>query len=388
MPFCEKRCNYCDFYSQTSLEEGRLSAYVQALCKEIELYSKKYSSICICDSIFIGGGTPSAIDEKHIANILSCTMEAFSLSENAEISIETNPNSLSYEKLLAYKAAGINRLSIGVQSFCDDDLKFLGRIHSKNQALKAFDEARKAGFSNINLDLMFAFKEGFEKGMEESLSTLVNLRPEHVSFYSLQLEEGTPLYLDYLSKVFEMPDVEKDRKAYAYGVQFLKNAGYEHYEISNFSLKKKECRHNLKYWSMGEYIGIGASASSYLRENSGKKTPDIAGVRRSNVWDMDRYIERVKKAENTDELEFAEIQKNTLSEDMADYVITTMRRMKGLNFRDFKRSYGLDFFEAFPAAKDVLTDYFNRGLIYFDDEIMRFTLEGVSISNAFLAEFV
>lgn len=421
LPFCEKRCNYCDFYSQTNLDERLVSRYVNALCNELELWAKEFDfynlrygekyqqNLRIIDTIFIGGGTPSAIEARHIERIMDCVRAYFKLAEDAEISMEANPNSLTGEKLLIYKNIGINRLSIGVQSFEDADLKFLGRLHDSKTAEAAFKLARKTGFDNINLDLMFAYKENLGKSATENtceygiwenakkmVQKAIELSPEHISMYSLQLEEGTKLYEEYMKGAFDLPSEEADRFAYHEGAKMLKTAGYGHYEISNFAKPGFECRHNLKYWSMAEYIGAGASASSYVMPifencNSSDFKPSktkTCGKRKTNVADIIKYIEQLEKAEKLSDINVAELHENKLQDDMSDYVITTMRTARGLSFSDFKLRYGIDFYEAFPNAKNIMEEHVKHGLLEVSKGSMRFTLLGVDVSNSFLAEFV
>lgn len=377
LPFCEKRCNYCDFYSQTNLSQETVANYMKALQKEVSLWAKKCGEGRIVDTVFIGGGTPSAISESHIQKLLVQVQDEFDVASDVEISIESNPNSLSLKKLRAYKSAGINRISMGVQSFLDEELQFLGRLHDANAAEKTFVEARKAGFSNINIDLMFAFKKEFATNASKSIEKALKLKPEHISFYSLQLEENTQLFEDYTNDKFELPSEEEDRNSYIEGTGLLKQAGYEHYEISNFAKKGYECKHNLKYWSMAEYIGVGASASSYIER-----------TRSTNLFSLDDYIREVENAKRISDMVTMEKHQNSLKDDMSDYVITTMRTANGLVFEDFEKRYGQDFFEAFPKAHIVLDEYESKEFVKINKESLNFTLKGINISNRFLAEFV
>ncbi|MGP1570381.1 MAG: radical SAM family heme chaperone HemW [Eubacteriales bacterium] len=377
LPFCEKRCNYCDFYSQTDIDYETVEGYMKAVHKEISLWAKEYCENRKADSIFIGGGTPSAIPEFYIKKLIEHIAHEFNVDKDAEISIESNPNSLREKKLSVYKSAGINRISIGVQSFLNEELKFLGRIHDADDAKKAFTVTRNAGFSNINIDLMFAFKKEFAENALKSVEQVLKLNPEHISFYSLQLEEGTKLFEDYISEKFELPSEEDDRKTYIKGTNLLKNAGYTHYEISNFAKRGYECRHNLKYWGMGEYIGIGASASSYINRS-----------RNTNLFSISNYVKEVNNATELKDIELYEKHENSIKDDMSDYVITTMRTERGLVFEDFETRYGVCFFEAFPNAKKVIGDYERKDFVKIDKTRLNFTMQGINLSNRFLAEFV
>lgn len=377
LPFCAKRCNYCDFYSQTDLNNETIAKYIDAICKEISLWKVVFDEPKIVDSVFIGGGTPSAICAEHIKRLLAHISGEFGIERNAELSIEANPSSLGKEKLKAYKDAGITRLSIGIQSFTDAELKFLGRLHDANMAKEVFYTARDEGFSNINIDLMFGFEKEFEKNALNNLKEAVDLAPEHISFYSLQLEDGTKMFENYLAGNFELPSEETDRNTYKTGVELLKKSGYRHYEISNFAKCGYECRHNLKYWSMQEYIGLGASASSYTNR-----------TRRTNLFSIGEYVSEVQNARKLRDIRLFEEHENSNADDMSDYVITTMRTQRGLSFSNFEKRYGQSFFEAFSEADKILAEYKRREIVKINKKSLKFTLKGINFSNGFLAEFV
>ena len=377
LPFCEKRCNYCDFYSQTDMSHEMVERYMGALHREISMWAKEVSQNKQVDSVFLGGGTPSVISGGYITKLLSHIKNEFNLTNDAEISIESNPNSISKNKLAEYKKAGVNRISIGVQSFLDEELQFLGRLHDAATAKKAIAHAHEAGFTNINIDLMFAFKKEFVRNALKSLSEALKLNPAHISFYSLQLEDKTKLFEDYAAEKFELPSEEEDRNVYLEGVKLLRGAGYSHYEISNFAKCGYECRHNLKYWSMEEYIGVGASASSYM---------DMK--RTTNLFSISDYVKEVGNAKDRNDIALSEQHQNSLKDDMSDYVITTMRTANGLVFDDFKKRYDTDFFVAFPNADEVIRRYEYEEFVKINKKRLKFTVAGINFSNRFLAEFV
>ena len=390
IPFCIRKCLYCDFLSFSNCGEDTFRAYTDAVCKEIQFYGEHYCEVADAetkaqvDTIFIGGGTPTMIPADFIANIMSAIKEHFHVSEDAEISIESNPKTLTEEKLMIYKAAGINRLSMGVQSLDDSVLKKLGRVHGSSDAHEAFELARRCGFDNINLDLMFAVPGQDMDIWKKTLDETIDMSPEHISFYSLQLEEGTEFF-----KMFEKGDLpmlsdEADRQMYHYAVDRLKSAGYEHYEISNCAKAGKECRHNIKYWSLDNYLGVGLGSHSYMN-----------GCRFSNETDLKKYIkvltdeEENLSKENASHSTWVEwAQENTLEDDISDYVITAMRRMCGINFEAFETRFGKKFFEVYPEQEVLVEEWSKRGFLEVTDEYMRFTILGVDVSNTILAEFV
>ena len=267
IPFCKRKCSYCDFLSFGGCDIIRQREYVDALCKEIGAYSliaEDYSVV----TIFVGGGTPSYIPAEYIGKILNKVRKTFTVSADAEITIEGNPDSLTADKIGEYRKLGINRLSIGLQSTNDDMLKTLGRVHNYDQFIAAYSRAREAGFSNINIDIMSGLPGESMESYVKTLGKVVELSPEHISAYSLIVEDGTPLAddEDLLSK---LPSEEMDRKQYARTKLLLGGAGYNRYEISNYARTGYECRHNLRYWTGGEYLGVGLGASSYMKLSIG-----------------------------------------------------------------------------------------------------------------------
>lgn len=383
IPFCIRKCLYCDFLSFSGCDEEVFRNYADALKNEIAFYGHRLKAqnpeIVQVDSIFIGGGTPTMIQAELISSVMSAIREAFELTKDAEITIESNPKTLSAEKLKAYKNAGINRLSMGVQSLDDGVLKKLGRVHGQEDAHEAFELARACGFENINIDLMFAVPGQNMDIWKRTLDEAVSMSPEHISFYSLQLEEGTEFFRMFEKGELPMLSDEADREMYHYALKRLKDAGYGHYEISNCAKPGRECRHNLKYWSLENYLGVGLGAHSY-----------IDGHRFSNKTDLQEYIssleKRSLKKENAQWIEWQH--KNSQWDDISDYVITAMRRMKGISLREFEERFGRQFFDVYPEQKKLVEMWEQQGFISVSEDRIKFTVAGVDVSNSILAEFV
>ena len=358
VPFCLAKCKYCGFHSQGGASEAEQAEYVESLLNDIEEYGRVYGEEYIVDTVFIGGGTPSILPSPYIGEILECIFDCFTVDEDAEISMESNPKTLTYENLLSYRKAGINRLSIGVQSLNDDCLKALGRVHTAADFKRNFIMAREAGFDNINMDLMFAIPGHTMEVWEETLDEAIALGPEHISFYSLQIEEGTPFYDMYRRGEFDQVPDDIDREMYHRAIAKLKAAGYEHYEISNAAKPGRACRHNLKYWSMDDYLGIGPSASSYMK-----------GVRFA-------------------EAPLMEFHENTVEDDMSEFVFTGLRKTCGISFDEFQARYGRKFWEVFADKKAELEPYFAAGQLVETRVCLALSEEGFDISNAIMALFV
>ena len=371
IPFCRRKCSYCDFLSFPCSSEQVYGEFVTALCMEMESRRADCEDRVV-DTVFIGGGTPSLLSPHDMQRLMDAVYANFNVAEDAEITTESNPASLDREKLAAYRAGGINRLSIGVQSFDNKTLKLLGRLHDKNQALQAIQMARKAGFDNINIDLMFGIPEQSLKTWMDTVRQGVFLRPQHISLYSLQLEEGTPLYEKVCVKreLEPVPDII-DREMYHDAILFLKDAGYGHYEISNTALEGMESRHNMKYWSYEEYLGLGPGASSFFN-----------GKRFKNHAKMTNYIEDIKKRQ-------VPVSEGTIAdyserEEMGIYVFTGLRKSEGISLDDFRDRFGMDLFSVYDPA--ILRRH--KGLINLYDNQLYLTDAGMDVSNTVMAEFV
>ncbi len=385
IPFCIKKCLYCDFLSFENTAGDLHREYVNAVMRELDFYSNIYDNKFIVDSIFFGGGTPSLIDARLMKEILLWIKQKYQVDKKAEITIECNPKTIDAEKLRIYKEAGINRISIGVQTLNDMELISLGRVHQSEDAKETYALARQAGFDNINMDLMFAIPGHTCAVWQETLKQAVCLNPEHISFYSLQLEEKTKYFEMFEKGELELVSDDVDREMYHFASKFLKKSGYHHYEISNCAKPGFECRHNLKYWSMADYLGIGLGAHSYVN-----------GERFSNVRDLAKYIGILGSGDVTipakEEkarpkwVEWRHI--NTEWDDIVDFIITGMRREEGISLREFERRFGKKLFEVYPEQEGLIREYVEKGMLLLDENRMHFTIKGVDVSNTVLAEFV
>lgn len=368
IPFCVKKCYYCDFNSYSNYNELK-KEYVECLIKEMHLYKSKFEDI-ILDTIYIGGGTPTCLEETLLEKILGSCFKIFKISDMCEISIESNPGTLSRKMLKALKNCGINRLSIGLQSWEDEQLKQLGRIHTKDQFLENFNAARQEGFNNINIDLMFSLPGQSLKQWEHTLENIIELETEHISCYSLKIEENTKFYEDYQNHKLHLPDEELDRRMYQKAVQMLGERKYNHYEISNFAKKGFECRHNLLYWKGKEYIGIGAGAHSYLNHK-----------RYSNVCSPPEYIRKVKEQI----LPIDEVTVLTKEDQMAEYMFLNLRLKEGVNAQEFLERFNVELSSIFGHQ---LSRFVQLGLMEQKEQTYRLTARGIDVSNQIFIEFI
>ena len=371
IPFCLKKCLYCDFYSKACDDAELRRAYTDALLGEIAHYGKKYGKDFKADTIFFGGGTPSLMEPSHIDRIIRALRENFDVAADSEITMECNPATLTEEKLAGYKAAGVNRLSIGSQSFDDEVLAALGRIHRASDIEETVQAARKAGFDNISLDLMFAVpKQGMTK-WQASLEKALAIRPENLSFYSLEIAEGTPFGKMHEAGTLEETPIEEDRRMYAFALEQIEAAGYNHYEISNAALPGREARHNLKYWNLSDYLGLGPSAHSYIK-----------GERHSNSADLSGYIEAGGVGC------IAESYINDLEDDMAEYTFTALRTREGVSLDLFKERFGKEFWQVYEDARKEFESFVQGGYAAEDEKHIALTRKGIDISNKIMALFV
>lgn len=379
IPFCKKKCEYCDFKSYANKEE-LIEKYMKWLDFEIKEvgegnkldYENNLDKLAIVKTIYIGGGTPSFIDSKYICKILDTVKKNYTLGEDIEITIEVNPGTVDEIKLEDYKKSGINRLSIGLQAIQDKILKEIGRIHSYNDFLNTFKMARKVGFNNINVDLMLGLPTQSIEDLEDSLKEILRISPEHISVYSLIIEEGTPFYYKYETNQLELPDDETERKMYWKVKKELQKAGYIHYEISNFSKKGFESKHNLACWNQEEYIGLGASAHSYTNN-----------IRYSNIDNIEEYIKNFEKQNETDNLIFHE--KQNKESKMKEFMMLGLRKIDGIYIKEFKEK-----FECNPIFlyRKELEKLVKEGLIVIDGDNIRLTNKGLDLANLVWEEFV
>ena len=371
IPFCRKKCKYCDFLSFPCTSEQVYREYVTALCMEMDSRREDCESYVV-DSVFIGGGTPSLISPEDIRRLMDTVRKDFHLAEDAEITIETNPASITQAKLDAYLASGINRISIGIQSFDNHILRRLGRLHDKNEAFQKIQMVRKSGFTNINIDLMFGIPEQPMKTWLDTIRQGIFLGPQHISLYSLQLEKGTPLYKEvYEDKLFAPTPEILDREMYHEAIRLLRQAGYVHYEISNTAFPGKESKHNLKYWSYDEYLGLGPGASSFF-----------GGQRFKNHGKINRYIDAIKKHQVP--MDERSIERYSEQEEMGIYVFTGLRKAEGISLDDFRQRFERDLFSVYDPA--ILRRY--KGLLKLSENQLYLTDAGMDVSNTVMAEFV
>ena len=363
IPFCIRKCDYCDFLSGPSGPKEQAD-YVQALLREIQAAEEGEGRSV--SSIFIGGGTPSVLDERLLGDILREIRNRFKMKEDAEITIEVNPGTANIGKLQAYREMGINRLSIGLQSPEDRELKILGRIHNYGQFLETYQEARTVGFDNINIDLMSAIPDQTYEGWVKNLRTVAELEPEHISAYSLIVEEGTP----FAARKLNLPDEDTEYNMYEAPAQILKDYGFEQYEISNYARKGRECRHNVGYWTRQDYLGFGLGASSLY----GKE-------RFANTADMKKYLENSRNPEKIREKEPS----LTREDEMAEFMFLGLRMTKGISKADFQRCFGCTIESVYG---EVLEKYESMELLLEKDGRIFLSREGIHVSNSIMAEFL
>lgn len=397
IPFCIRKCFYCDFLSAPATEETQ-NAYVWMLCQEIQNYNiAQLYETAFCDSadrseydkesglskilkqndeesfsvitVFFGGGTPSLISAQKIAQILDELHKKFSFSDQTEITMECNPGTVSKEKLEGYGKAGVNRISFGLQSANNEELKTLGRIHTWETFADSFSLARKAGFLNINIDLMSALPGQTEASYERTLKKVMALHPEHISSYSLIIEEGTPFYERYhLGK--GLPDEDTERQMYERTKQILGQEGYERYEISNYSKKGYECRHNLCYWNGTDYIGFGLGASSM-----------VSHIRYHNCSDFSKYMQNGANPK----LLWEEINVLSKKEQMEEYMFLGLRCMEGVSVSLFEQKFGVTYDKIYGAATKKMQ---RLGLLAANQDRISLTEKGIDVSNYVLSEFL
>lgn len=384
IPFCVRKCNYCDFLSGPADRKSK-EEYVRALFKEIESYrelAKEYQ----VQTIFLGGGTPSSIDADFIVQIMNRLEDVFGFhakdNPSMEITIEINPGTVTKEKLQMYYDAGINRISFGLQSACDEELLLLGRIHTFEQFVDNYQMARIVGFKNINIDLMSALPGQTLESYQHTLEKVMALDPEHISAYSLIIEEGTPFYELYGEESTrkpekELPSEEQERLMYEKTKEWMHQHGYERYEISNYARPGYECIHNCTYWRRGDYLGIGSGAASLIQDQ-----------RFSNERDLKRYIELANQDERIsayhDELH-VEKEQLSLQDKMEEFMYLGLRMMKGVSMKEFKAYFGKSFEEVYGSVANKLIE---EDLLKVQDGWISLTDHGIDISNYVMSEFL
>ena len=368
IPFCIRKCNYCDFLSGPCSEK-QMDAYCHALCREIALWGKdvkvKNKEV---DTIFIGGGTPSLLSVSEISYIIQDIYRYFSVADDVEFSMECNPGTMSKDKLSAYAELGVNRLSIGMQSAVQRELEELGRIHTYGEFVTGYEMARSMGFDNINIDVMSAIPGQTIESYESTLKSVLKLEPQHISSYSLIIEEGTPFYEKY--KECPPVDEDTDRAMYEMTEELLSDKGYRRYEISNYSQKGYSCKHNLKYWQRKEYLGLGLGASSFLEEQ-----------RFCNVGSHERYQKTVQRGKKPIE----EIEPVSRTQAMAEFMYLGLRCMEGILMNEFERCFGVPLMNVYG---EVIDRYVSQGYMVRTGDYLALTNQGIDVSNVIFSDFI
>lgn len=371
IPFCKRKCSYCDFKSFSNIDEINQKKYVDALIKEIQ--NSQNTNKYIVTTIYIGGGTPSFINETYIKDILQAIYKKWEIKNDVEITIEVNPGTITKEKLEAYKNMGINRLSIGLQSTNNYLLNKIGRIHSYEEFIENYILARKIGFENINIDLMLALPEQNMEDLMQSVKKVINLNPEHISIYSLILEENTELWKKVKNKEENLVEDDLEREMYWKSKKAFEDAGYIHYEISNYAKPGFESKHNTNCWSQKQYLGFGIAAHSYFN-----------GKRFYNVEDLNKYITNIEKNEFENNIIIEE--ENRTKEDVAkEYMMLGLRKIEGVSISEFQRRFELNplFYFRFEISKLQEMD-----LIEVDLDNIRLTKKGLDLANIVFEEFI
>lgn len=369
IPFCKSKCYYCDFCSFPN-QLDMVDTYVEYLKKEINIYSDRMRNDYNIKTIFIGGGTPSYIDGKYIYEILSHIYKRFNISQLAEVTIESNPKTLDDKKLRIYRDLNINRISLGLQSMNDKILNEIGRIHTKNDFLKTYNKIREKGFNNVNIDIMFNLPNQTLKDVINTLEQVIELGVEHISYYSLKVEEGTPFYKQQSKGQLILPDEDTEREMYHKGINLLARNGYNHYEISNFSKDGFECGHNLFYWKLKPYIGLGLAAHS-----------NIHNERYGNVTGLDNYISLLDKTQ----LPFEEKEYIDKKMKMAEYVILGLRLKKGVNKKEFFNRFDINIDNLYGEQFLKLN---KQGLLELEKDNVKLTHKGFDLSNLVFIELL
>jgi oxygen-independent coproporphyrinogen-3 oxidase len=368
IPFCVSKCYYCDFSSFVN-KNDKIDIYIDSLIKELSLYKHELNQYYI-KTIFIGGGTPSSIASKYIYRILEFINKNYNISRLNEVTIEANPGTLDKEKIKIYKAAGINRVSMGAQTLDDNLLKIIGRTHKVEDIYQSFELLRNANINNINIDLMFGLPSQSIEDVMDSLKKVVDLKIEHISYYGLILEEGT-----YLNKLFKegkviLPSEDKERIMYHKATEYLIQNGYNHYEISNYSLSEYECKHNLVYWNVLPYLGLGLSSHSNLNNK-----------RFWNISDINLYISNLNN--NKIPIEGEEIISKEI--EIAEFCILGLRKISGINKVDFKNRFNIEIEELY---KEIIQKHEKNKLIVNNSNSIQLTKKGLDLSNLVEVDFL
>lgn len=368
IPFCEKRCNYCDFFFTTNLK--LINNFLTALEKEIFLYSGQLKDIKF-DSIYFGGGTPSLLSPEKISSIITSIKNKFSIADNSEITLEANPEDLLNKNISEYKSAGINRISLGIQSFNDEDLKFLTRNHTGADAEKVLSDCMDV-FKNISADIIYSLPGQKFSDVKKSLDKIIAYKTPHISCYTLTFEEKTVLYKDYMNKKIAKNDSETESDLYLNLSKYLSDSGYEHYEVSSYSKPGFKAKHNSKYWTLENYLGLGPSAHSYLNE-----------VRKNNVKNVSEYCKLLAE----ENLPLDELEKEKKSEGFtykSEFIMLSLRS-SGINLNDYEEKFNESFFE---IHKDFIGSLIKNEYALLNNEHLRLTDKGYALADEITAKFL
>ena len=363
IPFCVQKCLYCDFCSYTQKNDDIINSYVNRVCDDIRAWGEKCGEYKV-DTIYFGGGTPTLLPIGAFARITETLRKSFSVLPSAEVSCECNPATADLDYFHALRSLGVNRLSIGLQSVHDEELRALGRIHTYSDFLNTYDSARSAGFDNISADLMYGIPNQSLDSFRKTLETLISLAPEHISAYGLKIEEGTPF--GKMKDSLILPGEDTEFEMYMLLTNLLADSGYAKYEISNFSHRGRESRHNIKYWKGEDYLGLGVSAHSYFD-----------GIRFANSRDVNGYIEGRDITESRMAI--------ANSEKLSEFIMLRMRLSEGISHSEFKALFGMDFAQRY---NDKLAPYIKNGFLVSNGENTFFSDKGFFVSNYILSDII
>lgn len=367
IPFCAQKCFYCDFPSFARMDHLRKD-YIEALCKEIKVFREKYGDREI-ETIFIGGGTPSVLDANELEMLLK-EVEKLNISDDVEFSMECNPGNLTKEKLRVMKEHGVNRISMGLQAKQNNLLKGLGRIHDYETFKENYLLAKESGFTNINVDLMFGLPDQKVSDWEDTLREIISLEPAHISAYSLIIEEGTAFYKLYDDDKLDLPNEEDERKMYHLAKEILEENGFKQYEISNYAKDGLECRHNLAYWNMDEWSGLGSAAASYIN-----------GKRVKNYSKVSEYIDAI----NNNKEAIEEIIDNSKNDNMEEFMFMGLRKLEGISEKEFEERFHMNINKVYG---EILNKYENENLLVRENGMIYLTEKGIEVSNIIMADFL
>ena len=364
IPFCKQKCLYCDFASFANVD-NLMDEYIDALIKEI----KEKTQDIIIKSLFIGGGTPSHLNNNSLKKLMDC-LKSLNYIEDAEKTIECNPGTLTKEKLLIIKEGGINRLSFGLQSTDDAMLKRIGRIHTYKEFEDNYLLARSLGFSNINIDMMFGLPNQKVEDIKKSLSKVLSLNPDHISAYSLIIEEGTPFYEMYNKELIILPNEDEERLMYYTAKEMLIEHGFHQYEISNYAKENKECYHNKLYWKCDEYLGVGVAASSFIKN-----------TRKKNISSIREYINRIQNNQGIIEEEYV----NTINDSIEEFMFMNLRMLEGLSEEEFERRFNKKVDDVYS---EIIKKHIQNGLLIRKEGRIFLSNKGIELSNYVMSDMI